>query len=272
MPINDPIGRAKVAPGSLAFERRRSGGSVMFAGETVDPAAPTYQQTINIYYQPRFNIYQTVQGAKLEAQRILRNVSDAELRAKAAISDWHRALEWDTDGASFPWQSSTAPTGYPNPLVFNHEVLRCPGVSSTNPFRFYVPSDSVGVWHFDVALFCRFSPADKLVQARLAVHRNAPLWRDFDMTNSDFNDKQHIEECYLDGSFLVPMKAGDYVQFYLMLTDEGNATGSGTLSSNTSYYGYVSAHRVSCQPVGRDDEQEYYINTPTTGRSFNNTP
>jgi hypothetical protein len=271
MPINDPIGRAKVAPGSLAFERRRSGGTVMFAGETVDPAGPTYQQTINIYYQPRFNIYQTVQGAKLEAQRILRNVSDAELRAKAAISDWHKALEWDTDAASFPWQSSNVGAGYPNPLVMNHEVLRCPGVISTDPWKFYVPSDAVGVWHFDVALFCRFSPGDRLVQARLAVHRNGVLWRDFDLTNSSFNDKQHIEECYVDGSFLLPMSAGDYVQFYLMLVDDGSGTRTGTLTS-TSYYGYVSGHRVSCKPVGRNDDEDYYINTPTTGRSFNNAP
>lgn len=271
MPINDPIQRAKVAPASLAFEGRRALSSALIAEEPVADVV-NFQEFITIIQVSPFDERKAERIAAQQAQRILRNVSDAELRAKAAISDWHRALEWDTDGASFPWQSSIAPTGYPNPLVFNHEVLRCPGVSSDNPWRFYVPSDSVGVWHFDVALFCRFSPADKLVQARLAVHRNAPLWRDFDMTNSDFNEKQHIEECYLDGSFLVPMKAGDYVQFYLMLTDEGNATGNGTLSSNTSYYGYVSAHRVSCQPVGRDDEQEYYINTPTTGRSFNNTP
>lgn len=272
MPINDPIGRAKVAPGSLAFERRRSGGTVMFAGETVDPAGPTYQQTINIFYQPRFNIYQTVQGAKLEAQRILRNVSDAELRAKAAISDWHKALEWDSDGVSFPWQSIAGLPGYFNAIPLNNEVLRCPGVSSTAPWRWYVPSDSVGVWHFDMALFARFSPAERLTQARLAVYRNGTIWRFFDLTNSSFNDKQHIEECYLDGSFLIPMQAGDYVQFYLALMDDGGGPGSGTLSGNSSYYCYVSGHRVSCQPIGRDDHQDYYINTPTTGVTFNNTP
>ena len=272
MPINDPIGRAKVAPGSLAFERRRSGGTVMFAGETVDPAGPTYQQTINIYYQPRFNIYQTNQGAAQQAQRILRNVSDAELRAKAAISDWHRALEWDSDSLSFPWRSVALAPGYLNPIPLNHEVLRCPGVSSTDPWKFYVPSDSVGVWHFDAAIFLRFSPGDRLTQARFAVHRNGTLWRDFDLTNSSFNDKQHIEECYLDGSFLLPMQAGDYVQFYLKLVDDGGGPHTGTLTGNTSYYAYVSGHRVSCEPSTWEAGNEYYIQTPTTGAGFNNVP
>ncbi|HBB25473.1 MAG TPA: hypothetical protein DCZ59_04340, partial [Bacteroidetes bacterium] len=74
MPINDPISNRKVAPGSLAFERRRQGASVMYAEDNFGDT-PNYQTTINLFYTNKFTIYQTNQGAAQEAQRILRNVS-----------------------------------------------------------------------------------------------------------------------------------------------------------------------------------------------------
>lgn len=271
MPINDPIARAKVAPASLAFEGRRALSTAVIASEPV-PDIINYQQYITqIVFNP-FDSTAAKRIAAKESQRILRNVSDAELRAKQAISDWHRALEWDTDGDNFTFRSLSAAPGYPNSINLSNEILRCPGVQMTDPWKFYVPSDSVGVWHFDVAMFFRFSAVHRLTQARLTVYRSGTLWRDFDLTNSSFNDKQHIEECYLDGSFLLPMQAGDYVQFYLMLVDDGGGTHSGLLSGNTSYYGYVSGHRVSCEPSTWEAGNEYNINAPTTGRSFDNVP
>lgn len=270
MPINDPIQRAKVAPASLAFEGRRALSSVMIAEQAV-PDTVNYQTFITqIVFNP-FDALQAKRIAEKEAQRILRNVADSELRAKAAISDWHRAFEWDASNIPLPWVS--AGTGLlPTPLRFNNEVLGSPGVyrAQANTWRFYAPADAVGVYHFDVAAFMRFSPADRLHEARLAIMLNGQLWRFIDMTNSSHNDKNHLETTYMQGSALVPLKAGDYVSFAVYLTDDGAGPGIGTLTATSEYYAYVSGHRVSCQPTTYTGQGEYYINLPGTGSGFNN--
>lgn len=273
MPINDPIGRAKVAPGSLAFERRRSAGSgvIMFAGDTVDPIAPNYQQYITNIITQAFDETKAKAISVKEAQRILRNISDAEVRAKQAISDWHRAFEWDASGIQQPW--SSAVTGLVStPLRFNNEVLRSPGVylATANTWRFYPPADAVGVYHMDCGSFMRFSAADRLHEARLAIMLNGQLWRFLDMTNSIQNDKSHLDPVYLQGSCLIPLQAGDYVSFAVYLTDDGAGPGSGTLTATTDYYAWVSGHRVSCAPSTWDAPDEFYKNLPTSGSGFNN--
>lgn len=263
MPINDPIGSRKVAPASLAFETRRQGGTVMFGGDAPDVEAPVYQTTINLFYQPRFNIYQTVQGAKLEAQRILRNVSDAEHRAKHYVGDWHHCLEWDSDAIAQPWFSSSANIGALTKLRFNNEVLRAMGAQQVqgSNWRFDVADDATGDWHFDVFSAMRFSPNDKIASARLVMLLNGQVWRHIDLMNSHFNDKAHIEEIVLQGSCIVPLRAGDYVEAGVYLFDEGGP-GTGSLTATTNYYAYITGHRVSCTPS--------YINLPTTGASFDN--
>lgn len=270
MPINDPIQRAKVAPASLAFEGRRALSSVMIAEQAV-PDTVNYQTFITqIVFNP-FDALQAKRIAEKEAQRILRNVADSELRAKAAISDWHRAFEWDSSAMTLPWNSST--TGLVStPLRFNNEVLRSPGVYSQGSatWRFYAPADAVGVYHFDVAAFMRFSPADRLNESRLAIMLNGQLWRHIDMTNATHNDKQHLESTYMKGSALVPLKAGDYVSFAVYLTDDGAGPGTGTLTATSEYYAYVSGHRVSCEPTTYTGP-EYYTNLPTSGTGFDNS-
>lgn len=272
MPINDPIARAKVAPASLAFEGRRQLSSAILASAPV-PDVVNYQQFIT---QLVFNPFDTLKAkriAALEAQAILRNVADAELRAKHAISDWHRAFEWDASVIPQPWSSSV--TGLVStPLRFNHEVLRSPGVyrATANTWRFYAPADAVGVYHFDIAAFMKFSPADRIREARLAVMLNGQLWRHVDMTNDSHNDKNHVEDTALQGSGLVPLKAGDYVSFAVYLTDDGNGPQTGTLIATSNYYAYVSGHRVSCAPTTWEGTGQYYIETPDTGSGYNNAP
>lgn len=263
MPINDPIARAKVAPGSLAFETRRMGGSVMYSEEPVDPDTPNYQTTINLFFSNTFNIYQTVQGAKIEAQRILRTVADAEHRAKHYVGDWHHCFEWDSNAVEMPWQANSVQYGIQNKLRFNNEVLRAIGArqQDNSSWRFDVADDATGDWHIHVFCAMRFSPADKIAQSRLAVLLNGQLWRHVDFTNSHFNDKSHVEEIVLQGSAIVPLRAGDYLEAAVYLYDE-NGTGSGLLPATTNYYAYIAGHRVSCTPS--------YVNLPTTGGGFNN--
>ena len=101
----------------------------MFAGDTVDPIAPNYQQYITNIITQAFDETKAKAISVKEAQRILRNVSDAEVRAKQAISDWHRAFEWDAGGIQQLW--SSAITGLVStPLRFNNEVLRSPDAVS----------------------------------------------------------------------------------------------------------------------------------------------
>ena len=276
MPINDPIQRAKVAPASLAFEGRRALSSVMIAEESV-PDTVNYQTFITqIVFNP-FDALQAKRIAAQEAQRILRNVADSELRSKAAISDWHRAFEWDSyalnssHAPALPWSSST--TGLvATPLRFNNEVLRSPGVYSPGValWRFYAPADAVGVYHFDVAAFMRFSPADHIIESRCAVMLNGQLWRHIYMTNATHNDKNYLETTYMQGSVLMPLKAGDYVSFAVYLTDDGHGPGTGTLTATSEYYAYVSDYRVSCEPTTYSPF-EYYNSLPTSGAGFDNS-
>lgn len=270
MPINDPIARAKVAPASLAFEGRRALSTALIAEEPVADVV-TYQTFITqIVFNP-FDRLAAKRIAAQEAQRTLRNVSDAELRTKQAISDWHRAFEWDAGGIQLPWSSSV--TGLVStPLRFNNEVLRSPGVyrAAANTWRFYPPADAVGVYHIDCGSFMRFSPADRLHQARLAVMLNGQLWRFVDMTNSILNDKTHLDPVYLQGSCLIPLQAGDYVSFAVYLTDDGAGPGTGSLTATSEYYAWVSGHRVSCAPTTWQAPNEFYITLPTSGSGFNN--
>lgn len=270
MPINDPIQRAKVAPASLAFEGRRALSSAMIASEPVTNVVNYQQYITQILFNP-FDALQAKRIAEKEAQRILRNVADSELRSKAAISDWHRAFEWDSYAMPLPWNSST--TGLvPTPLRFNNELLRSPGVYTVGAatWRFYAPADAVGVYHFDVAAFMRFSPADRINESRCAVMLNGQLWRHIYMTNATHNDKSHLETTYMQGSVLMPLKAGDYVSFAVYLTDDGAGPGTGTLTATSEYYAYVSGHRVSCEPTTYSPF-EYYNSLPTSGAGFDNS-
>lgn len=266
MPINDPINNRKVAPGSLAFERRRQGASAMFSeGDFGD--TPNYQTTINLLYQPRFTIVQTNQGAAKEAQRILRNVTDAEQRAKHHVTDWHNTLEWDTASLTFDWNATVLSNGAQNKVRLNHEVIRAIGVDSTGVWRFTPPTGHQGVYHVDVALFARFGHTARITEARLAVMRNGNVWRFVDMCNTDDVDTHHLEQVYMQGSCLVALESGDYLEYAFYLRHDGSGSGSGTMT-DSEYYSYISAHRVNCAP----DNDFYQTDTPNSGSTFINTP
>ena len=261
MPINDPIKRERIAPGSLAFDARRR--STVLAGQTDTGGATTIQQYITNIYGPTFNVNTNVQVAERRVRELAKAIANAEHRAKHYASDWHHCLEWDSDAVEQPWFSSMVGIGPLTKLRFNHEVIRAMGAEyvTNGNWVFRPANEALGDWHFSVFVAMRFSPNDKIAQARLALLLNGQLWRHIDIINSHMNDKSHIEEIILQGSAIMPIAPGDYVEVGVYLVDE-NGPQSGLLDASTEYYGYVSAHRVSCTHT--------YEALPTTGSSFDN--
>lgn len=264
MPINDPIKRERVAPGSLAFDARRR--STVLAGQSSAGGVTTTQQFITNIYGPTFRVNTNVQLAERRLREVMRAMSNAESRANHYVGDWHHRFEWDTSGIAFYWSASTAAPGAPTKLQFNNEVLRAVGASNgydgvTNKWQFRTPNEAAGAYHVDVALFIRVSPNDKIHQARLAVYRNGGLWRFIDMTNSHFTDRNHMEEIYMQGSCIVPLGSGDYLEAAVFFVSETPGV-SGTASGPTDYYAYISGHRVSCDAEIKQNA--------IAGGSFNN--
>lgn len=264
MPINDPIKRERVAPGSLAFDARRR--STILAGQASTGGVTTTQQYITNIYGPTFRVNTTVQIAERRLREVMRAMSNAESRANHYVGDWHHRFEWDVSGIAFYWTSNTAAPGYPNLLQFNNEVLKATGANNgydgiTNKWQYRVPNEATGAYHVDIGLFMRVSPNDKIHQVRLAVVRNGSLYRFIDMSNSHLTDRNHMEEIYLQGSCIVPLGPGDYLEAAVFMVSE-TADVSGTASAPSDYYAYIAGHRVSC-----DADK---INNPVAGASFNN--
>lgn len=262
MPINDPIKRERVAPGSLAFDSRRR--STVVAGTANAGGATTIQQYIYNVYGPTFRVNTTVQLAERRIREVMAAMSDAETRAKHYAGDWHHAYEWDSGAVALPWNATNVGIGPLTRLRFNNEVLRSVGAFSRGQgaWSHRVTDEQIGDWHVDVMAALRVSPADKIHEARLAVLINGQLWRHIDMTNSHDSDRNHLEEIRMQGSCIVPLSAGDYMEAGIYLVSD-DASISGSASATTGYYAYISGHRVTCQPG--------LINTPTTGTNFDNT-
>lgn len=264
MPINDPIKRERVAPGSLAFDSRRR--STVVAGQSTPGGATTTQQFVTNIYGPTFRVNTNVQLAERRLREVMAAMANAEARAKHFVGDWHHAYEWDSDATALPWNATNVGIGPLTRLRFSNEVLRSVGAYARNNAGLWIhkPTDEqLGDWHVDVACFIRVSPADKILQARLAILLNGQLWRYLDLKNNADTDKNHMEEIRLQGSCIVPLSSGDYVEAGVYLVSD-DATISGTASATNNYYAYISGHRVSCEPG--------YITLPTTGTNFDNIP
>lgn len=260
MPINDPVKRGKVAPASLAFESRRQGG--LYSGEIVGSQTGnvTYQTIINTGLRLTANI--NVRQAEGVTQSIMKAMSNAEHRAKHYSSDWHHAFEWDSKNASQAWSANGAGPGLANILNLPNEVLRSISAESVdNKWRFTATDENAGRWLISAMIAIRFSPNDKIGEARLAIHKNGNVYRYIHMMNSHMNDKTHIEEINLQGTCIVPLAAGDRIEIAIWLHDE-NGTGSGTASSPANYYAYVCGSRVLCDPEIENER--------ITGAAFDN--
>jgi hypothetical protein len=262
MPINDPIKRERVAPGSLAFDSRRR--STIVAGQSSPGGVTTTQQYITNIYGPTFRVNNNVQLAERRLREVMAAMSNAESRAKHYVGDWHHAFEWDSAGATLQWNATNVGIGPVTKLKFRREVVRAVGAFATNSdsWLYRPPNEAIGTYHIDVACFVRVSPVDKIQQARLAVLVNGQLWRHVGITNSRDTDRQHLEEIQLQGSCIVPLSSGDYLEAGIYLVGDDAAV-TGSSSGPTNYYAYISGHRVKCEAT--------YVNTPTTGTNFDNS-
>lgn len=263
MPINDPVRRQKVAPGSLAFERRRNSG-ISLATNDDTTGGVTYQTFVTNNYRIGYNITVNQRQQEEQTRAIMTAMSNAEHRAKHYVSDWHHAFEWDSASATLQWNATNVNIGPLTKLLFRRQVIQAIGASATNAgvWSYNPPDDAVGTYHMDVACFLRVSPADKIHQVRLAVLINGQLWRHIDMKNSHDTDRNHMEEIRLQGSCIVPLAAGHYLEAGIYLVSD-DASVVGSSSGPANYYAYISGHRVKCESD--------YINTPTTGSNFDNT-
>ena len=237
MPINDPIKRGKVAPGSLAFERRRSGG-----GAVISEGGDSYQTVINLTFSPRYNITVIDRESRDRDRKMHRVVTDSERRSKDSVGTWHRALEWDNASDSFSWSTNAGGINY---LRWSNEIIRTMGaVKIGQTWRFRVPNDATGAWWFYAAWFGRFPQAAGIDAAGLYIYKNGAVYRLLDYVNHDMQDHSKLNEANLRGGTHIVLEPGDVVTFAVHL--EG-AAGTGSLSESAgSYYSYVTGHRSTC--------------------------
>lgn len=240
MPINDPIKRAKVAPGSLAFERT-PGRSAVIVDEDGN-RGDTYQTVINLIFAPRYNITVVDAESRARDRQIHRTITDSERRSKDSVGTWHRALEWDNGSSNFQWSTNAGGINY---LRWSNEIIRTMGAAQQGQtWQFRVPNDATGVWWFYASWFGRFPIAAGIDAVGLYIYRNGAVYRLLDYVNHDMQDHSKMVETNLRGGTQMVLKPGDVVTFAVHI--EG-AAGTGTLSESAgSYYSYVTGHRTSC--------------------------
>jgi len=261
MPINDPVRRGKVAPASLAFEGRRTGAT--YSTTTGDTGNTTYQTFVTNNFRINQNITINARQAEATTRAIMTSMSNAEHRAKHYASDWHYAFEWDTNSDSLGWTANGTTLGALNFLKFSNEVIRTvQGEVVSNAWAFKPSDEATGVWLVSAFVAMRFSPNDKIAETRLVLLKNGSIYRNIDLFNNHYNDKSHVEEVVMQGTALIPLAYGDAVSIGVYLKDQ-SGTGSGTLSGEANYYGYVSGARVRCTSET--------INAAVAGNNFDNT-
>lgn len=259
MPINDPIRRQKVAPGSLAFERRRSGGGTFQVSED-GSTGDSYQTTINITFNPRYNITVVDRESRDRDRKIHRVITDAEHRAKHAVADFQRALEWDDDENGFAWRAT--PGGWYNNLQWRNPVIQTVGARNDDPKWVYrAPNDAVGNWYFHAMWSGIFALANNIEAVKLFIAKNGSPYRLLGYMNHDFSKHSKMQSTTVQGSAIVPIEPGDEISFMLQIF---GAVGTGTLPDDGSYYSYVCGHRLMCTADHSD--------TRDSGITFNALP
>jgi len=245
MPINDPIQNRKVAPGSLAFERRRMTYGTGYAAEAPDGDVYNYQYYIDINFNTTVNNIVTKPILQSEVNKIMTAINKAEHRAKHYASDFHQSFQWDlTDDWQFMSDVWT-------PVPYNNEFLRTQGIQNesldyddTWSFR---PTDAnKGVWWVHTYVQVKFLNTAFIDEVRLAFFVNGVIFRIIDMVDYHMmNDGPHIEDCHLMGGCHVPLDAGDKLEVK-MFTQAPSSEDSGVLYPS-SVYAYVTGHRENCE-------------------------
>lgn len=258
MPINDPIKRERVAPGSLAFDARRR--STVLAGGAGVGGATTTQQYITNIYGPTFRVNTTVQLAERRLREVMIAMDNAERRAKHFVGDYQRAFEWDDYDNDFAWTAS--PAGLANRMQWRNPVINSVGIEfASNQWQYKVPNDAGGNWYFYAMWAGVFALGDDIDAIKLFIYRNGGPYRMLDYFNEDFSEHSKLQHCTVSGGAILPIEPGDVITFRLQIF--GRA-GSGTLTKNGSYYSYVCGHRIMCNADHRD--------TKDIGLTFNANP
>lgn len=260
MPINDPVNNRKVAPASLAFERRRASyGAVYVDDNGIDEPDITYQYFITNNIDIRVNNYVTNNIYKQDISRITKAIADSEHRSKHFVGDYKQSFQWDINAN---WLFNTQVW---TPVPFNNEILRTQGIRNESmqyspTWSFRPTEENAGVWWIYSYVQIKFGGVTNIDEARLSIFVNGVRFRDIDMV--DHHDTGHadkIRDCHLQGGAHVPLRAGDKMEIMMYTFD--NAPRMGGVIWPSSIYGYVTAHRENCELNITD-------NTPDTGVGY----
>lgn len=252
MPINDPIQNRKVAPGSLAFERRRMVYGTAYAGEEPEGDVYNYQYYVDLNYNVTVNNIVTKPFLQSELNRVMTAINKAEHRAKHYASDFKQSFQWDLTNN---WQFFT---GTWTAVPFGNEILRTPGIMNESfdyddgwSFR---PTDAnKGVWWVNAFVMIKFPASGDVTEARLAFYINGFPFREVDLVDAHMMGHNKMEDCRLSGGCHVPLKAGDKLEVK-MYTAVVTPEDSGVLYP-TSIYAYVTGHRENCEYNKTENEQ-----------------
>jgi hypothetical protein len=260
MPINDPVNNRKIAPASLAFERRRMGAfGQAYAGEAPDGDIYNYQYYIDLNYRITVNNMVSKTFLFTETNKIMKATAESEHRSKHWVGDYKQTFQWDLIGN---WQFMSDVW---TPVPFNNEILRTQGVQNesldyydTWSFR---PNDTnSGVWWVHTYLQIRFPGSGQINEARLAYYVNGNIFRIIDMVDHHMmGDGPHINDCRLQGGSHVPLRPGDKLEVK-MLAEAPNSEDSGVIYPS-SVYAYITGHRENCELNNTN-------NTASTGQMY----
>jgi len=252
MPINDPIKDRKVAPNSLAFP---------MAGGTRGGSSTSYQQTVqnivnNTVVQANADSVEDLRRGLTVADR------DAEKRAKAWVSKWHRVVDWDITGdveiTNNMW----------NPITFHNESMRAmgaeaPGSPIALTWRWVVPSDWEGTYFLYSFISISVQAAAAVTEARLGIAVNNTLRTLVDRADIEMagDHVAHMRDVVLRGGRNISVAPHDVVTVCLNLV---GAAGTDTYTNPTSVTGYVSGFRTMCgydHIIGSPDDIQGYTFT-----------
>ena len=253
MPINDPIQNRKVAPGSLAFERRRQVYGTAYAGEEPDGDVYNYQYYIDLNYNVTVNNIVTKPLLKNELDKVMTAMNKAEHRSKHYASDFKQSFQWDLTGN---WQFMSKVW---TPVPYNNEILRTQGIQNESldyydTWSFRPTDQNKGIWWVHSYVQVKFLSSGLINEARLALFVDGVLFRIIDMIDHHMmGDGAHIEDCHLMGGCHVPLNAGQKLEVK-MYTSAPTSEDSGALYPS-SVYAYVTGHRENCEMNRTENNQ-----------------
>lgn len=245
MPINDPINNRKVAPGSLAFERRRlSAFGQAYALDEPDGDVYNYQYYMDINYRITINNFVTNQTYLTNLSKTTKAIADSEHRSKHFVGDYKQTFNWELRSNIDYYMDQW------NYIPYDTEVLRAMGVHATGSYansptwRFICPTDGEGVWWVHAYHAIRYGPNKQVREGRLAIFINDIIYKTIDMVDNNMMGENNIRDMRLMGGLHVPLLSGDSLQIaFKPITTQAD---TGTSIAPSSVYSYVTAHRENC--------------------------